>query len=339
MTRKGGLRSTATDFVLPSIDEVREAAQLVHRVLPQTPQYVWPMLCQRAGTEVWVKHENHQITGAFKVRGGLVLIDELVRERPDVRGVITATRGNHGQSLAFAAKQHGLQCVVVVPHGNSAEKNMAMRAWGAELIEQGSDFNDAAEYAEQCAKEKNLYFVPSFQQALVRGVATYWLEFFEAVPDLDAVYVPIGLGSGICAAIAVREGLGLRTRVVGVVSNAAPAYALSFDAGQLLEHASTTAVADGVAVRKPNACALDVIRRNVERIVRVSDAEVELAMRAYFIDTHNVAEGAGAAPLAALMRERDKAEWRKVGLVLTGGNVDHDVFSRILSDAPRPEVG
>lgn len=324
-----------TDSPLPSIEEVRSASQLIDGTITRTPQYHWPLLCERVGTDVWVKHENHQVTGAFKVRGGLVLVDDLVQQQPDLRGVITATRGNHGQSLAFAAKQHGLSCVVVVPHGNSVEKNMAMRAWGAELIEHGHDFNDAAEYAEQCAKERNLHFAPSFQPALIRGVATYWLEFFEAVSDLDIVYVPVGLGSGICAAIAVRNGLGLKTEVVGVVSSAAPAYSFSFDAGKLIEHASTTAIADGVAVRKPNAVALDLIRRSVERIVQVSDAEVKQAMRAYFIDTHNVAEGAGAASLAALMKERTEADGRKVGLVLTGGNVDRDAFATVLSDTPR----
>lgn len=328
-------RQTAakTDSFLPSIDEIRSAAKMIDGTISRTPQYRWPLLCERVGTDVWVKHENHQVTGAFKVRGGLVLVNDLVERRPDVRGVITATRGNHGQSLAFAAKQHGLSCVVVVPHGNSVEKNMAMRAWGAELIEHGHDFNDAADYAEQCAKERKLHFVPSFQPALIRGVATYWLEFFEALPDLDVVYVPIGLGSGICAAIAVRNGLGLKTEIVGVVSSAAPAYALSFDAGKTVEHPSSTAIADGVAVRKPNAMALDLIRSNVERIVQVSDGEVEQAMRAYFIDTHNAAEGAGAVPLAALMRERNETRRRKVGLVLTGGNVDHEVFSRVLADA------
>ena len=318
--------------MLPSLDEIRTAADLVHAVLPATPQFCWPLLCERTGAEVWVKHENHQPIGAFKVRGGLVLLNDLVRSAPGVHGVITATRGNHGQSIAFAARRYNLSCSVVVPHGNSVEKNLAMRAWGAELIEYGDDFNDAMDCAHSLAQQRGLHFVPSFDPLLVRGVATYWLEFFEAIPDLEIVYVPIGLGSGICAGIAVRDLLGLRTRIVGVVSSAAPAYALSHEAGYVVEHAPSTLIADGVAVRKPNADALKIILTGAERIVQVSDAEVEAAMRAYFIDTHNVAEGAGAAPLAALVQDREKRKGKKVGLVLCGGNVDHDVFSRVLSD-------
>lgn len=318
--------------MLPSLDEVREAADLVHSTLPATAQFCWPLLCERAAAEVWVKHENHQPIGAFKVRGGLVLLDDLVRRQPRLRGVITATRGNHGQSMAYAAKRHGLTCVVVVPHGNSIEKNLAMRAWGAELIEFGDDFNDAAEFAQSLAQPRGLHFVESFHPLLLRGVATYWLELFESVPQLEEVYVPIGLGSGICAGIAVRDLLGLETRIVGVVSSAAPAYALSFESGHVVEHPTTTRIADGVAVRRPNAAALEIIRRGAERVVQVSDAEVEAAMRAYFIDTHNVAEGAGAAPLAALLKDRPQLPGHKVGLILCGGNVDHDVFGRVLSE-------
>jgi threonine dehydratase len=324
--------------MLPTLDEIRDAAALVYRSLPKTPQFCWPLLCKRTGVEVWVKHENHQLTGAFKVRGGLVLMQQLTCSQPDLRGVITATRGNHGQSLAYAARCYGLECVVVVPHGNSVEKNMAMRAWGAELIEHGDDFNDAAEYAEVVAQQRGLHFVNSFLPALVCGVATYWLEFFEAVPNLDAVYVPIGLGSGISAAIAVQDGLGLRTRIIGVVSRDAPAYALSFEEGHVVQHPSTTEIADGIAVRRPNADALEIIRRGAERIVQVTDGEISSAMRAYFTDTHNVAEGAGAAPLAALLQEREQMKDQKVGLVLCGGNVDHDVFSKVLSSTTDPTM-
>ena len=315
---------------IPSLDEIRSAARVVHATLPATPQFCWPLLCQRTGAEVWVKHENHQPVGSFKVRGGLVLIGELARGRPRVDGVITATRGNHGQSIAMAARRNGMTCTVVVPRGNSVEKNLAMQAWGAELIEHGDDFNDAAEFADELAGQRNLHFVRSFDPLLVCGVASYWLEFFEAVSDVEAVYVPIGLGSGICAGIAVRDQLGLQTRVIGVVSSAAPAYALSFDAGRVVEHPSSTCIADGVAVRRPDVGALEVIRHGAERIVQVSDEEVEAAMRAYFVDTHNVAEGAGAAALAALIRDREQMHGRRVGLVLCGGNVDHDVFSRVL---------
>jgi threonine dehydratase len=316
--------------MLQSLEEVRAAADLVHATLPATPQFCWPLLCERVAAEVWVKHENHQPVGAFKVRGGLVLLNDIAGSEPELHGVITATRGNHGQSIAFAARRHGLTCVVVVPHGNSVEKNLAMRAWGAELIEHGDDFNDAADFAEELARQRELRFVGCFHPLLVRGVATYWLEFFEAIPDLDAVYVPIGMGSGICSGIAVRDFLGLKTRMIGVVSSAAPAYSLSFEAGHVVEHATSTFIADGMAVRKPNADALEIILQGAERIVEVSDAEVEAAMRAYFVDTHNVAEGAGAAPLAALIKEREQMRGIKVGLILCGGNVDHDVFSRIL---------
>ena len=317
--------------MLPTLDEVRSAADVVRAVLPATPQFCWPLLCERTGAEVWVKHENHQPVGAFKIRGGIVLIDQLVQSKARLAGVITATRGNHGQSIAYGAQRHTLRCVVVVPHGNSVEKNLAMRAWGAELVEYGTDFNEAVEHAEELSERRELSFVHSFDPLLVRGVATYWLELFEAVAGLDVVYVPIGLGSGICSGIAVRDSLGLRTRVIGVVSNAAPTYALSFDAGQIVEHPASTRIADGVAVRRPNAEALEIIRRGADRVIQVTDDEVESAMRAYFTDTHNVAEGAGAAPLAALIREHEQMRDKKVGLILTGGNVDRGVFSRVLA--------
>jgi threonine dehydratase len=319
--------------MLPTLQQVEEAAELVYASLPPTPQICWPLLCARTGAEVWVKHENHQPVGAFKVRGGLVFMHDLASTSQPVRGVITATRGNHGQSIAFAAARYGLRAVVVVPHGNSREKNMAMRAWGAELIEHGSDFNEAADYALQLAAERDLTFVKSFHPLLIRGVASYWLELLRAVPDLDAAYVPIGLGSGLCAGIAVRNALRLPTRLIGVVSRAAPAYALSLAAGRVVEHASTTRIADGVAVRRPDAEALEIIGEGVARVVQVSDEEVEAAMQGYFIDTHNVAEGAGAAPLAALIQEREEMRGQKVGLILCGGNVDHDVFGRILLGA------
>ena len=318
--------------MVPSLDEIRTAAAEVHAVIPATPQICWPLLCRRTGAQVWVKHENHQPIGAFKIRGGLVLLGDLVRHRSQFPGVITATRGNHGQSIAFAARRHGLECIVVAPYGNSLEKNLAMQAWGAELVESGADFDDALEHAQTVAGQRKLHFAESFHPLLLRGVASYWLELFEAVSELDAVYVPIGLGSGICAGIVVRDLLGLETQIIGVVARAAPAYALSFEAGHVVEHPASTRIADGVAVRKPDADALEIIRRGAERIVQVSDAEIEGAMRAYFTDTHNVAEGAGAAPLAALIQDREQMQGKKVGLILSGGNVDHDVFSRVLSN-------
>ena len=318
---------------LPSRAELQRAAETVHAVMPPTPQFCWPLLCERTGAEVWVKHENQTPLGAFKVRGGLTFLDHLRRTEPHVAGVVTATRGNHGQSIGFAARRHAFHAVVVVPHGNSAEKNASMRALGVELIEHGDDFQDAAEFAAQLAKTRGLYRVPSFHPMLVQGVATYSLEFLQAQPDLDTVYVPIGLGSGICGMVAAREALGLKTRIVGVVSDAAPAYALSFEAGQPVSHAVTTDIADGMACRVPDGSALEIIWRGVERIVRVTDAEIASAMRIYFSDTHNVAEGAGAAALAALMQDRERMADRRVGLVLSGGNVDRPVYARVLAQA------
>ena len=316
-----------------SLSQIEATAALVHSIVPPTAQYCWPLLCQRTGAEVWVKHENHTVVGAFKVRGGITLLDDLMRSQTAVKGLISATRGNHGQSLGFAAQRYGLPAVLVVPYGNSREKNAAMRALGVELIEHGDDFQASSEFAEQIARERGLFRVPSFHPLLVRGVSTYSLEFFRAVPDLDTLYVPIGMGSGICGAIDAREALGLTTRIVGVVSASAPAYALSFSAGKVVPHVVTTRIADGVACRQPDESALARVLKNAERIVQVTDDEVEAAMRAYFSDTHNVAEGAGALGLAALLQEREKMKGRKVGLVLTGGNVDLDVFARVLEGA------
>jgi len=317
---------------LPGRDELMAAAQIVGAALAPTPQIRWPLLGERTGAEVWVKHENHSPVGAFKLRGGIVYIDGLARQARPPAGLIAATRGNHGQSIAYAAASAGMHATIVVPHRNSREKNVAMRALGAELIEHGQDFQDALEFARRMAVERGLHMVPSFDPALVAGVASYALEFFGAVADLDTVYVPIGLGSGICGMIAAREALGLRTKIVGVVAENAPAYALSFAAGRVVTTESADTMADGVACRVPLEEALEVINRWAERIVTVSEAEIAAAMRFYFSDTHNVAEGAGAAPLAALLKERAAMERRRVGLVLSGGNVDREVYARVLAE-------
>jgi threonine dehydratase len=317
---------------LPGRDELTAAAQIVGAALGPTAQIRWPLLGTRSGAEVWVKHENHGPVGAFKLRGGIVYIHGLARSPHPPTGLIAATRGNHGQSIAYAAARAGMRAIIVVPHRNSREKNAAMRALGAELVEHGRDFQDALEFARRLAAERGLHMVPSFDPALVRGVATYALEFFGAVAGLDTVYVPIGLGSGICATIAAREALGLRTRIVGVVAENAPAYALSFAAGRPVTTESADTMADGLACRVPLEEALQVIDRWAERIVTVSEAEIAAAMRYYFSDTHNVAEGAGAAPLAALLKERAAMERRRVGLVLSGGNVDREVYARVLAD-------
>ena len=320
-------------MTLPSLASMQAAAELVHRVMLPTPQIRWPLLCARVGVETWVKHENHSPVGAFKVRGGLVYMDSLRRREPKVTGVIAATRGNHGQSVAFAASRMGLRSVIVVPYGNSREKNAAMRALGAELVEHGNDFQEAYEYAAAMAQAQGLHFVRSFDSALLCGVASYALELFEAVPALDAVYVPIGMGSGICGAIAARNALGLKTEIVGVVAAGAPAYALSFAAGRPIATETAETIADGMACRTPDPEAVRIILEGASRIVTVTDGEIRAAMRHLFSDTHNVAEGAGAAGLAALLQERSRMEGRRVALILSGGNVDREVFAQTLAES------
>ncbi|MDP9201870.1 MAG: threonine dehydratase [Gemmatimonadota bacterium] len=315
-----------------TINSLESAAALVYESMPPTPQYRWPLLESRVGTAVWVKHENHTPTGSFKVRGGLVYFDELCRAgKPS--GVVTATRGNHGQSVGFAARRYEVPAAIVVPHGNSVEKNAAMQALGVELIERGRDFQAATEAAADIAAQRGWHRLPSFHPLLVCGVGTYALELFRAVPDLDTVYVPVGMGSGLCGVIAARDALELDTRVVGVVSTGAPAFALSFREDRVISHEVTTRIADGMACRTPVREALDIARRGTERIVEVTDEEVQAAMRALFADTHNVAEGGGAASLAALLQERGAMRGRKVAIILSGGNVDSDVYSRVLTSA------
>ncbi|MGB2714510.1 MAG: threonine dehydratase [Vicinamibacterales bacterium] len=312
------------------LDEIEAAAAVVYGAMAPTPQQRWPLLDERCGTEVWVKHENHTPVGAFKIRGGLVYFDDLLKGGEQIGGVIAATRGNHGQSVAYAARRSGTPVAVVVPHGNSVSKNRAMRALGAEIIERGYDFQSSFEAALAIAGERGWHMMPSFHELLVRGVATYSLELFRAVPALDTLYVPIGLGSGICGAIAVRDALNRTTQIVGVVAAEAPAYARSFALGQPISHDVTTRIADGIACRTPEPTAFEILRRGVERIVEVTDDEIEGAMRAVYDDTHNVAEGAGAAGLAALLQERDRIRGRVVGFVLTGANVDAAVLAGVL---------
>jgi threonine dehydratase len=306
-------------FTLP---ELEAALSLVHESFPGTPQYAWPLLAERCGAEVWVKHENHTPIGAFKVRGGLVYVERLRRERPNVRGIVSATRGNHGQSLAFAGRRHGVPVTVVVPHGNSVEKNAAMRAFGAHLVEHGDDFEMAREEAARLASSEGLEFAPSFAVDLVKGVATYSLELLRAVPELDALYVPIGLGSGICGAILARDLLRLDTEIIGVQSTGAAPYARSFAEGRVVAINRAATNADGIAVRQPDPDAFAIIRAGVARIVTVSDDEIADAMRAYWTDTHNLVEGAGAAPLAALVQERRQMAGKRVAVVISGGNID-----------------
>ena len=320
---------------LPSRTEIESVARSVNSIVPPTPQFTWPLLNQRAGCELWVKHENHTPIGAFKIRGGVVYLTRLLEREPNTRGVILATRGNHGQSIAFAAGRLGLHAKIVIPRGNSPEKNKAMRALGAELLEHGDDFQAALEHSQALARDRDLHFVPSFHRDLVCGVAVSTLNFLQNTPALDAVYVPIGLGSGICAMMAARDALRLSTEIIGVVSESAPATAKSFAAKKLITHPTTTRIADGLACSTPNPDALEHILRGVSRIVTVSDDETESAIRAYFTDTHNVAEGAAAAALAAILKDSARVSGRKIGVVLTGGNIDRSVFAKILAnDAP-----
>ncbi len=298
--------------------------------MPPTPQYAWPLLCERAGTEVWVKHENHTATGAFKIRGGIVMIDALKRAKPKLPGVISATRGNHGQSLAWSGRRHGVRTVIVVPHGNSRDKNAAMRAWGAELIEHGRDYDEAREHAAKLARDQGLESIGPFHVELVAGVGSYALELFSSVAELDAVYVPIGCGSGICGLIAWRDALGLKTKIIGVVSDKADCYALSFDAGKPVETPSANTFADGMAVRVPVPAALDIIRAGAERIIRVTDDEVKAAVRYFYTDTHNLIEGAGAAPLAALLKDGEK-KGKRLAVIASGGNIDREAYLNALS--------
>ncbi|MGO9775309.1 MAG: threonine dehydratase [Terracidiphilus sp.] len=316
---------------LPSLTQIRNAQSLVYRFMPPTPQYTWPLLNERLGTDAWIKHENHTPAGAFKLRGALVYIDWLKETQPGLSGVAAATRGNHGQGVAMAARLAGMKAVIVVPRGNSREKNRAMIAQGAELIEHGDDFQDSLEFARALAVERGFAIVDSFHERLLMGTATYALELFEAAPPLDTVYVPIGLGSSICGMAAARNALGLNTEIVGAVAAASPAYALSFRERRVMEAPSRTVLADGLACRTPNAQAMEIIWEQVARIVAVTEAEIADAMRAYYQDTHNLAEGAGAATLAGALKEKNSLQGKRVGIILTGGNVDREIFEDVLA--------
>jgi len=314
-----------------SLAELEAAAQLVHRTVPPTPQYAWPLLAERTGCEVWVKHENHTPTAAFKVRGGIVYMDHLERSQAKVTGVISATRGNHGQSIAFSASRAGIPATIYVPRGNSTDQNAAMRAFGAGVVEFGRDFDEALAECHRVAHEQNLHFISPFNRDQVKGVATYALELLRAVADLDTVYVPIGMGSGICGLITARDLLGLKTEIVGVVARNAPAMALSFAAGKPVPTNSALTFADGMASRDPQEEALTILKRGATRVLELSEDDIAEAVRAYFQDTHNVAEGAGAAPLAGLMQERVRMTGKRVAVILSGGNIDASVYRRILA--------
>jgi threonine dehydratase len=321
-----------------SLPDLHAAHTLVQTVLRPTAEIAWPLLSEATGADVWVKHENHLPTGAFKVRGGIVYVDELVKSGRRPNGLISATRGNHGQSIALSGQRAGIPVTILVPHGNSVEKNAAMRAYGARLIEHGQDFDEARAEAARLAETEGLDFVPSFHPALVKGVATYALELFTRVPDIDTVYAPIGMGSGICGIIRTRDLLGLKTKVVGVVAEQAPAIALSFEAKRPIPTNRAPTFADGMATRDPQQAALDILLAGAERIVRVSEDEIAEAIRLLYRATHNLAEGAGAAPLAALVQERDRMAGSKVAVILSGGNIDRERFVQVLA-GETPKVG
>jgi threonine dehydratase len=314
-----------------TLAQIEAAAQVVYRSFQATPQYRWGLLSERLGTDCWVKHENHTPVGAFKIRGGLTYFDQLKKTNALPQAIISATRGNHGQSIGWAARAHGIPCTIVVPRGNSTEKNAAMRSLGVQLIEHGAEFQEAREHAYQLADQTGAHMVPSFHTDLVLGVSTYWLEFFKAVPQMDVAYVPIGMGSGAASAIAAKLALGHKAKIVGVVSSHATSYALSIAAQRVIESPVTTVLADGMACRIADQAALDVLIAHIDHIVQVSDAEVADAMRAIYTDTHNVAEGAGAASFAAAMQERMHTKGQIVGTTLCGGNVDAQVFAKVLA--------
>jgi threonine dehydratase len=317
-------------MTLPSLARIREAQDSLYRYMPPTPQYSWPLINERLGAEVWIKHENHTPVGAFKLRGALIYTEWLRKTQPALKGVVAATRGNHGQGVAMAARLHRIECVIVVPHGNSIEKNRAMKAQGAQLVEHGQDFQESLEFARGLANERGLVMVDSFHERLVMGTATYAMEFFKAAPRLDTVYIPVGLGSSICGVSAARNALGLTTEIVGVVAAQSPSYARSFAGRRIVDAPANTAIADGLACRTPNPIAMEIIWQNVARFVEVGETEIECAMRVLYQDTHNLAEGAAAAALAGAMRESDTNRGRQIGVILTGGNVDADVFARVL---------
>ena len=316
---------------LPNLNEIEQAARVVYREFQATPQYLCGLSSKRLGTDCWIKHENHTPVGAFKIRGGLSYFDALEQLNALPTEVISATRGNHGQSIGWAARAHGVACTIVVPLCNSPEKNTAMRALGATLVEHGQDFQESREFAIKLAAERGAHMVPSFHPDLLRGVATYWWEFMQAVPQLDVLYVPIGMGSGACAAIAAKLALRRTVRIVGVVSAHATTYADSLAAGKVVEAPVTTQLADGLACRRADQSALDILLPHLERIVQVTDDEVAQAMRDLYADTHNIAEGAGAASFAAAMQERHLLTGQVVGTTLCGGNADSATLAKVLA--------
>ncbi len=305
-----------------SLKEIVRARAVIYRYLRPTPLIHYQPLSEITGFQTYIKHENHNPTGAFKVRGGLNLIASLPQEEKE-RGVITATRGNHGQSIAMASRIFGVPCTLLVPHGNNPEKNRAMRGFGAELVEYGRDFDEARQRAEEIREEKGLRYIhPANEPRLINGVGTYSLEIFEDLPDVDAIIVPIGGGSGACGAITIARALNPNTRVIGVQAERAPSVYLSWKEGRIIETESADTFADGLATRVPFEMTFNIIREGISDIVTVSEEEMKSSVRLLLETTHNLAEGAGAAPLAAALKLRDRLRGKKVVIILSGGNID-----------------
>ncbi|MEM7100193.1 MAG: threonine dehydratase [Pseudomonadota bacterium] len=310
--------------------QLQAAQSIVYRHMQPTATFNWPGLSNVLGAQLWLKHENHTPIGAFKVRGGLVFAENLAHSGFDGE-LVTATRGNHGQSIPYGACRIGLDVTVYVPHGNSREKNAAMRHWGANLVEFGRDFDEARLEAARVAQERGAMLVPSFDERLVQGVATYGAELFDGVDGLDRIYVPIGMGSGACSLIWLRDLLGLPTEIFGVVSSRADAMARSIEAGTIVETEDAKTFADGMATRVPHPQAFDIMAAGLAGVVRVSDEEIAQAIRLIFEHTHNVAEGAGAAAVAAALQQKDALSGKRVAAILTGGNIDREWFAQILN--------
>ena len=318
-----------------TLSQLHTAADIVHHVIQPTPQYNWPQLCRSTGCDVWVKHENHTPTTAFKVRGGIHLLNQLTQTKtePKPKGLISATRGNHGQSLSFACARTGMPLTIVVPECNIPDQNRAIESFGTNLIIHGKDFEAARKHCLALQQEYGYQPVPAFCRDLVIGVASYALEFFSAVGDLDAVYVPIGMGSGIAALITTRDLLGLKTEIIGVVAKEAPTFELSFNAGKIIPTDHCNTIADGVATSAPMEEAFEIIKNGASRVISVTEEEIASAMRQYYQQTHNLAEGAGATPLAGLNKEKELMHGKKIGLILSGGNIDFERFFKLCKNA------
>jgi len=313
--------------------ELEQAATDIYQVTPATPQYNWPLLAKTTGCDVWVKHENHTPTAAFKVRGGIHLLNQLMKANNKPKGIISATRGNNGQSLSYASKRAGLPLTIVVPECNNIDQNNAIQGFGADLVVHGKDFEAARKHSLILQQELGYQAIAPFEKSLIVGVASYAIELFSAIKDLDTVYVPIGMGSGICGLIKTRDLLNLKTKIVGVVAEGAPTFALSFAAGKVVNTDYANTIADGVATSAPIEEAFEIIKKGASRVITVNDLEIAKAMYQYYQTTHNLSEGAGAVPLAGLMKEKQQMKGKKVGLILSGGNIDFESFNKHVSSA------